>query len=30
LNELRPPGALGIREVLTAPGVREVLQSEMH
>jgi hypothetical protein len=30
LNELKPPGALGIRGVLTAPGVREALQSEMH
>jgi hypothetical protein len=30
LNELKPPGAVGIREVLTAPGVREALESEIH
>jgi hypothetical protein len=30
LNELKPSGAPRIREVLTAPGVREALESEIH
>jgi hypothetical protein len=29
LNELKPPGTPRIREVLTAPGVREALESEI-